>query len=98
MRAIYSFLVIVMATFSPFVLYAATPPQWTWEAGKQTNNGAITIKSTNGSTTYSGTQNPTASAVKINQNVATQPPVVIIQGGGYNRWSMYYQDRAAGLP
>ena len=72
-------------------------PKWTWEAGKQTNNGAITIKSTDGSTTYTGTQNPTASSVKVNKNVATQPPVVIISGG-INRWSLYFADRAAGLP
>lgn len=63
----------------------AAGPQWTWEAGKQTNNGAITIKSTNGSTTYSGTQNPTGAVTKINQNAVTQPPTIIIQatsGGG----------------
>lgn len=89
------FLTVVTAIVATSAL--ADAPKWTWEAGKQTNNGAITIKSTNGSTTYSGTQNPTASAVKINQNAATQPPVVII-GGGINRWSMYYADRAVGLP
>jgi len=65
----------------------AAPPQWTWEAGKQTNNGAITIKSTNGSTSYSGTQNPTGAVAKTNQNAVTQPPTVIIQAtssGGYS--------------
>lgn len=63
---------------------AIAGPQWTWEAGKQANNGAITIKSTNGSTTYSGTQNPTGAVAKVNQNAVTQPPTVIIQatGGG----------------
>lgn len=57
----------------------AAGSQWTWEAGKQTNNGAITIKSTSGSTTYSGTQNPTGAIAKTNQTAVTQPPTVIIQ-------------------
>lgn len=61
---------------------AAPPPQWTWEAGKQTNNGAITIKSVNGSTTYSGTQNPTGAVAKTNQNAVTQPPTIIVQASG----------------
>jgi len=61
---------------------SAAGPQWTWEAGKQTNNGAITIKSTNGSTTYPGTQNPTGAVAKTNQNAVTQPPTVIIQATG----------------
>lgn len=73
-------------------------PQWTWEAGKQTNNGAITIKSTNGSTTYTGTQNPTGAAAKVNQNAATQPPTIVMPAAGNNRWSLYYKDRAQGLP
>lgn len=60
---------------------AGVGPKWTWEAGKQTNNGAVTIKSTSGSTTYSGTQNPTGSAVKTNQSAVTQPPTVIITAG-----------------
>lgn len=60
----------------------AGPPQWAWEAGKQTNNGAITIKSINGSTTYPGTQNPTGAVAKTNQNAVTQPPTVIIQATG----------------
>ena len=60
-------------------LALAAGPQWTWEAGKQSSNGAITIKSTNGSTTYTGTQNPTGAVAKTNQNAVTQPPTVIIQ-------------------
>jgi hypothetical protein len=60
-------------------LATATAPQWTWEAGTQTNNGAITLKSTTGSTTYSGTQNPTGAVAKTNQTAVTQPPTVIIQ-------------------
>lgn len=76
---------------------AGASPKWTWEAGKQTNNGSITIKSTDGSTTYTGTQNPTASSVKVNKNVATQPPTVIIPPGGINRWSLYWADRTVGV-
>lgn len=58
---------------------AGPGPQWTWAAGAQTNNGAIVLKSTNGSTTYSGTQNPTGAIAKVNQTAATQPPTVIVQ-------------------
>ena len=58
---------------------AAMTPQWTWEAGKQANNGAITIKATSGSTTYSGTQNPTGAVAKTSQSAVTQPPTVIVQ-------------------
>ncbi len=63
---------------------AAGSAQWTWEAGKQTNNGSVTVKSVTGSSTYSGTQNPTGAAAKTNQIAVTQPPTVIIQatGGG----------------
>lgn len=84
--------------FGAPTVFAGSTPQWTWEAGKQTNNGAITIKSINGSTTYTGTQNPTASAVRVNQNAATQPPTIVIPSGGINRWSLYYADRSQGLP
>jgi len=92
---------LAVAMIFSYVAFAAgnsSAPQWTWEAGKQTNNGAITIKSTNGSTTYTGTQNPTGSAAKVNQNAATQPPTIVMPAAGYNRWSLYYKDRANGLP
>ena len=61
---------------------AQADPQWTWEAGKQTINGAITVKSATGGTTYSGTQNPTGAVAKTNQSAVTQPPTVIIQATG----------------
>ena len=61
---------------------ALADPEWTWEAGKQTNNGAITVKSMSGGTTYSGTQNPTGAVAKTNQSAVTQPPTVIIQSTG----------------
>lgn len=61
------------------VQQAVAEPQWAWEAGKQTNNGAITIKSASGGTTYSGVQNPTGAVAKTNQSAVTQPPTVIIQ-------------------
>lgn len=89
-------LAVIMSVL-PCVVQAAGTPQWTWEAGTQTNNGAITIKSTDGVTTYAGTQNPTANTVRINQNAATQPPTVVIPNNGSNQWSMYYRDRVNGL-
>ncbi len=57
-------------------------PQWTWEAGKQTNNGSITVKSVSGGATYSGTQNPTGAVARTNQSAVTQPPTVILQATG----------------
>jgi len=53
--------------------------QWVWETGKQTTNGAITLKSASGGGSYSGTRNPTGAVAKMNQSAATQPPTVIIQ-------------------
>ena len=61
---------------------AAGPAQWTWEAGKQTNNGSITVKSVSGGSTYSGTQNPTGAVARTNQSAVTQPPTVVIQATG----------------
>ncbi len=61
---------------------AGTAPQWTWEAGKQTSNGSISIKSVTGGATYSGSQNPTGAVAKTNQSAVTQPPTVIIQATG----------------
>ncbi len=52
---------------------AAASAQWTREAGKQTNNGSITVKSLSCGSTYSGTQNPVGAGTKINQNAVTQP-------------------------
>ena len=63
-----------------FLVGVQAEPQWAWDAGKQTNNGAITIKSVSGGTTYSGTQNPTGAVAKTNQSAVTQPPTVIVQG------------------
>lgn len=57
----------------------AGPPQWTWDAGKQSNNGSITVKSASSGTSYAGTQNPTGAVAKLNQNAVTQPPTVIVQ-------------------
>ena len=74
----------LMCLCLPWSVWAAGPPKWTWEAGKQTSNGSITVKSLSGGTTYSGIQNPTGAFAKTNQNAVTQPPTVIIQatGGG----------------
>lgn len=67
-------------------------PQWTWEAGKQTNNGEITLKSTDGSTSYTGTQNPTGAVAKSNQTASTQPPTVIIQATSGSGTPFNYKD------
>lgn len=56
----------------------AAGPQWAYDTGKQTQNGAIIVKSVNGSTTYASTQNPTGAVAKTNQNATTQPPSVMI--------------------
>lgn len=72
----------LMWLYLPWSVWAAGPPKWTWEAGKQTSNGSITVKSLSGGTTYSGTQNPTGAVAKTNQNAVTQPPTVIIQATG----------------
>ena len=77
----------------------ATGPTWAWTAGKVQSNGAITLQSSNGSSTYNAVQNPTGATANVNQNAATQPPLIIMQGRGQlNRGSMYYADRSAGLP
>lgn len=54
-------------------------PQWAWDAGVQTNNGAITVKSVSGATTYNVTQNPTGAVAKLDQNSATQPATIVVQ-------------------
>ena len=53
--------------------------QWAWEAGKQSSNGAVTVKSISGSSSYTGVQNPTGAVAKINQTAVTQPPTVVVQ-------------------
>lgn len=58
---------------------AAAGPQWTWEAGKQTNDGSITVRSVSGAGTYSVTQNPTGAVARTNQSAVTQPPTIILQ-------------------
>lgn len=88
----YKSLVLTCTLALSATLSTAAPPQWTWEAGKQTNNGAITIKSTNGSTTYSGTQNPVGAIAKSNQNAVTQPPTVIIQATSGSGTPFNYKD------
>ncbi len=77
-RILLPAMLLVSAQSAP----AAGQTQWTWEAGKQTNNGSITVKSVSGGATYSGTQNPTGAVAKTNQSAVTQPPTVIIQATG----------------
>lgn len=93
-----SSMVIALFLVSPLA-NAAGEPQWAWTAGKVTSDGSVVVKSKDGLRTYNTTQNPTAASVRVNQNAATQPPLIIMQKTSeYNRWSMYYQDRAVGLP
>lgn len=87
---------VLVAVFSPGALAAGTV-DWAHQKGVLTSNGAIVVKGVSGSS-YTGTQNPSGATVKRNQNAATQPPTVIIQSTAVNRWSMYYKDRAVGLP
>jgi len=68
--------------------YAQTGPAWAWTAGKITNNGSISVKSSTGASTYNAVKNPVGAVAKTNQSAVTQPPTVIIQatsaaGGGY---------------
>ncbi len=75
-------LIVAMSILLAPGAIAAGTPQWTWEAGKQTNNGSITVKSVSGGSTYSGTQNPTGAVARTNQSAVTQPPTVVIQATG----------------
>ena len=66
----------------PMVLlcsFAAHAQQWVFQGGKQTNNGSVTVKSVDGSSSQAATQNPTGAAAKVNQTAVTQPPVVVMQ-------------------
>ncbi len=63
-------------------LAAAIPlgaQQWVFQGGKQTNNGSVTVRSVDGSTSQAATQNPTGAAAKVNQTAVTQPPVMVMQ-------------------
>lgn len=53
--------------------------QWTFQGGRQTNNGSVTVPSVDGSATNLVTQNPTGAAARVNQTAVTQPPTVIMQ-------------------
>lgn len=78
MRDLKALAVLSLLLF-PSVAGLAAGPQWTWEAGKQTNNGAITVKSVTGAGSYSTTQNPTGAIAKLNQNAVIQPPTIVVQ-------------------
>ena len=53
--------------------------QWTFQGGKQTNNGSVSVRSVDGSTSQAATQNPTGAAAKVNQTAVTQPPVAAVK-------------------
>lgn len=70
--------------------HAQTGPAWAWSTGKITNNGSVTVRSANGSSTYNAVKNPIGAVAKTNQSAVTQPPTVIIQAtsgssGGYQQ-------------
>ena len=90
MKTLNRILIACNLSLAATVAFAAGP-QWTWEAGKQ-STGAITLKSTDGSTTYSGTQNPTGAVAKTNQTAVTQPPTVIIQATSGSGSPFGYKD------
>lgn len=58
---------------------AASAQQWTFQGGGQTNNGSVQIKSVDGSSSATISQNPTGAAVRPNQSAVTQAPVVLMQ-------------------
>lgn len=72
--------------------------KWVWTANKLTENGQIVIKSATTGKTYTeaNNQNPSGTNVSINKTTASQPPLVIKDGGtgkGGNQWSLFYDER-----
>ncbi len=65
--------------FAAIVSISAQAQQWTFQSGKQTNNGPVTVKSVDGSTAKTATQNPTGAAARVNQTAVTQPPLMVMQ-------------------
>lgn len=90
----FGFVLVISSSAS----YATGTIDWAHLNGSIQNNGAITIKSVS-TGSYSGLRNPTGVNVKNTQPNVTQPPTVMITTtSAPNRWSMYYKDRALGLP
>lgn len=75
---------------------------WAHTNGMQRNDGAINVRTAAYPATPVATrQNPTAAEVKPSANVATQPPLLVVEkkaSTDINRWSLYYADRVVGLP
>lgn len=69
---------------------------WAHQNGSLSSNGSITVLSLSGGS-YTTTQNPAGVLVQSNRSATTQMPTIIISSGN-NGWSMYYRDRAGGLP
>lgn len=69
---------------------------WAHQNGSLSSNGSITVLTLSGGS-YTTTQNPAGVLVQSNRSATTQMPTIIINSG-MNGWSMYYRDRAGGLP
>lgn len=71
---------------------------WAHKSGLVRTDGAIVLRTpSNPTVTRTAAQNPTAANVQPAANIATQPPLLIQKTLG-NRWSLYYTDRAIGIP
>lgn len=71
---------------------------WAHQNGMVRNDGAVVVRSVaNPNATVTAAQNPTAANVQPAANIATQPPL-LVQKRGFDRWSLYYADRAQGVP
>lgn len=82
----------------------SSSPQWVWSAGKQTNDGSVTVKSLRSpGATMTGKRNPTGTAVDQQSNATVQPPVVMTAsppstGDPYAKWSFEFQKQIASYP
>jgi hypothetical protein len=74
-----TYAIIVLLAAVGFNAHAQTGPAWASTAGKITNNGSVTVKSSSGASTYNAVKNPVGAVAKTNQSAVTQPPTVIIQ-------------------
>lgn len=88
---------ILLALLALTTTPSTAAPQWWQQIYTPNSNSQITLKDENNND-LTAINNPTADSVRSNANTNTQPPTVVITGGEVNRWSMYYKDRAAGLP
>lgn len=96
---------ILALTFGALALVAAgnaasqSRTAWAHKSGLVRTDGAVVLRTPSDPTvTRTAAQNPTAANVKPAANIATQPPLLIQKKGVGDRWSLYYTDRAVGIP